>query len=176
MADIIAETGLSAGAIYNHFTSKEEIIVSVATTLLRGRLLRPIEESEAADGQLAPVDLITQGIGVLRDTTYDGENPLGGLIIQFWAEGVVNATLLELMQEQMRSIRSELLGPVRRWAQEVHGLTAERADEWAEQASQIFISVMIGFIVQQVIFPDFDVDSYLADARLTVGSITPPTA
>lgn len=174
MADIIAEAGLSAGAIYNHFKSKEEIIVSVATTLLRGRLLRMIDASEAAGELLSPADLIARGLGLLRDSTYDGEKPLGGLIIQFWAEAVANPTLLELMQEQMRSIRGELLAPTQQWAQDAHGLTPERAAAWAEQASQIFIAVIIGFIVQQVIFPDFDADNYIANARLAVGSITPP--
>ena len=43
MADIIAESGLSAGAIYGHYESKEALLSTVAGRILsaRGSELRP---------------------------------------------------------------------------------------------------------------------------------------
>src|SRR5690349_24128257 len=38
MADIIAESGLSAGAIYGHFESKQQIALAVAQRVLGARL------------------------------------------------------------------------------------------------------------------------------------------
>ena len=38
MADIIAESGLSAGAIYGHFASKGDIILDVATRVVGARV------------------------------------------------------------------------------------------------------------------------------------------
>ena len=38
MADIIAESGLSAGAIYGHFESKQQIAYAVAERVLGNRL------------------------------------------------------------------------------------------------------------------------------------------
>src|SRR6478736_8387639 len=43
MADVIAEAGLSAGAVYLYFRSKDDIIVAVATQVfggIEGRLLQ----------------------------------------------------------------------------------------------------------------------------------------
>ncbi len=39
MAEIIAESGLSAGAIYGHYPSKDAIIVDVASRVVGNRIL-----------------------------------------------------------------------------------------------------------------------------------------
>jgi AcrR family transcriptional regulator len=171
MSDIIAASGLSAGAIYNHFRSKEEIMVSTAVGLIKDRLVRAVETDP--DDVMSPADLVSTGLGVLQRATVDDEKPITGLILQFWAEGVVNPKLLELMRQEMTSIRQALLTPIKRWARREYGLSPARADRWAERNSQLFISVITGYIIQREIFPSFDSRSYIADAVKLVQTITP---
>lgn len=171
MADIIAASGLSAGAIYNHFRSKEAIIVATAVGVIKDRMLVVVEADP--DDQLSPADLFGTAIGVLKRATVDDEKPITGLLIQFWGEAVVNPKLLAMMQEEMQVIRGTLLDPVRRWARRQHGLSAARASRWAERTSQVLISLVVGFVVQREIFPGFDERSYVAEAERALQALTP---
>ena len=165
MADIIAESGLSAGAIYNHFRSKEEITVSVATSLIRGRLLSALQQHESAGEEMSPVHMVEVALHTVRTTTVDDDRPLSLLIMQFWAEATVNPTMLELMQHEIASIKKSIQSPLKRWATQEAGLSARRGGRWAEETAQVMMSMLIGFVVQRSLFPDFDEASYAKTAR-----------
>jgi AcrR family transcriptional regulator len=173
MADIIAASGLSAGAIYNHYRSKEELTVAVAASLVRGRLQAALQALDVDHAAPAPDRLVRAALDSIRSAPAQDHTPLGTLILQFWAEATVNPTMLALMQEQMLGIKEMFLDPVRRWAREQHGLTARRADRWSEEISQVLISIMIGFVVQRSLFPGFDENAYLRSATGVVGAGTP---
>lgn len=173
MADIIAESGLSAGAIYNHFRSKQEITVSVGASVIKGRLLGAVDELEAEGGPIGPGRLIGRALAELNRTTVVDGLPVGALVIQLWAEAVVDEKLLALMQGQVRTIRASFIGPIKRWAREQHGLSATRATRWAEEISQILIAMATGYVIQLSLFPDFDPEEYIADAEKIISGITP---
>lgn len=173
MADIIAESGLSAGAIYNHFRSKQEITVSVGVSVIKGRLLGAVEELEAEGGPIGPGRLIARALEELsRGSTIEGR-PLEGLIIQLWAEAAVDDKLLALMQGQIRTIRKSFIGPVKRWAREEHGLSAARAARWSEEVSQILIAMATGYVIQRALFPDFEPRKYIVDVEKMISQLTP---
>ncbi|QGN33282.1 TetR family transcriptional regulator [Microlunatus sp. Gsoil 973] len=173
MSDIINESGLSAGAIYNHFRSKQEITVSVAATVIKGRLLGAVEQLEAEGGTVGPGRLIGRALEELNQTSVTDGLPLHRLVIQLWAEAVVDEKLLALMQEQIRSIRASFIRPIKRWAREEHGLSAARAARWSEEISQILIAMASGYVIQRALFPDFDPKKYVADAEKMISGITP---
>jgi AcrR family transcriptional regulator len=173
MADIIKESGLSAGAIYNHFRSKQEITVSVGASVIKGRLLGAVEELEAEGGPIGPGRLIGRALGELNRTTVVDGLPLGALVIQLWAEAVVDDKLLALMQEQMRTIRASFIGPSTNWAQTEHGLSHAQATAWSEEISQLLIALATGFVIQRSLFPDFEPEKYLGDAERMISGITP---
>lgn len=173
MADIIIESGLSAGAIYNHFRSKQEITVSVAVSVIKQRLLGAVQELEAEGGPVGPGLLIGRTLDVLnRNSTIEGR-PLEGLIIQFWAEATVDDKLLALMQEQIRTIRAAFIGPVKRWAREEHGLSAARAAKWSDEVSQLLIAMATGYVVQRALFPDFEPRKYIVDVEKMISQLAP---
>ena len=58
MADIIAASGLSAGAIYGHYASKEELFAAAARQVLSARTVE-LEDLRAEQGPLA----MTMGLG-----------------------------------------------------------------------------------------------------------------
>lgn len=171
MADIIAESGLSAGAIYNHFKSKDEITVSVAASLVRGRLLATMQEVQQDGRTLRPSEMIEIALTTIRDASIEGDTPLSQLIMQFWAEAAVNPAVLALMQEQMTAIKGSFIDPLRTWARTSAGLTARRAARWADETIQVLIAIMSGYVIQRNVFPDFDESSYFKTALATVRAI-----
>lgn len=173
MADIIKESGLSAGAIYNHFRSKQEITVSVGASVIKGRLLGAVDELEAEGGPIGPGRLIGRALDELDRTAVVDGLPVGSLIVQLWAEAVVDEKLLALMHEQVRTIRSGFIGPVKRWAREEHGLSAAQAARWSDEISQILIAMATGYVIQRALFPDFEPKKYIADAEKIISKITP---
>ncbi|GAB3924577.1 hypothetical protein GCM10011575_03800 [Microlunatus endophyticus] len=172
MSDIIAESGLSAGAIYNHFKSKQEITVSVGATLIKGRVLEAVQALESEAGPVGPGQLLGRALRELDSGRVD-DQPLSAVIIQLWAEAVVDETLMVLMQQQIRTIRTGFVGPIKRWAREVHGQTPARAARWADEVSQLLISMATGYVIQRALFPDFDRRKYIADAQRIITSMTP---
>lgn len=173
MADIISESGLSAGAIYNHFRSKQEITVSVGAAVIKGRLLGAVDELEAEGGPIGPGRLIGRALRELDQSTVIDGLPVGSLVVQLWAEAAVDPKLLTLMQDQVRSIRSSFVGPVKRWAREEHGLSAAQAARWSDEISQILIAMATGYVIQRTLFPDFEPKKYIADAEKIISRLTP---
>lgn len=173
MADIITESGLSAGAIYNHFRSKQEITVSVGVSVIKGRLLGAVEELEAEGGPIGPGRLIGRALEELNRSSMIEGRPLEGLIIQLWAEAAVDDKLLALMQGQIRTIRTAFIGPVKRWARDEHGLSAAQAAKWSEEVSQILIALATGYVIQRALFPDFEPRKYIVDVEKMISQLTP---
>ena len=82
MADIIAESGLSAGAIYGHFESKQQIAVAVAQRVLGNRLVEL--KGQMQGGALPNPDEVIAFItaGIQRDL------PDPRVLVQLWGESV----------------------------------------------------------------------------------------
>ena len=85
----------------------------------------------------------------------------------------VDERLRTLMQGQMKTIRTGFIGPMKRWARQVHGLSPARAGRWSEETSQILISMTTGYVIQRALFPDFDRRKYIADAEKIISNIAP---
>jgi AcrR family transcriptional regulator len=163
MADIIAESGLSAGAIYGHYKSKDELVHSAVTDLLDLRYSTIVEQSRGPNvpppGQmmLAFLDSIESQVGNL------------GLLVQVWGQAVLDPTsrtattaigtrLVELWREYLAD-----------WFANGLELPAAEAADAAVRFAPIYLGVMQGCIVQSAIVPTFDRAGYLA----TVSTILP---
>jgi AcrR family transcriptional regulator len=159
IADIIAESGLSAGAIYGNFANKQEIVLSVAERVLGGRV---VELRDVASRETLP----TPG-QVLRLTlsglTRDLDNT--GAIVQIWGAAAVDDSLGELVLTIVDRLRESWLGYLSAWARSAEGLAEAEAWAWAESMLPVMIGLAQGFIVQGAIFPGFDAENYLTRAE-----------
>src|SRR6188472_2847933 len=84
MADIIAESGLSAGAIYGHFESKQQLIVEVARRVL-GNRVDELGAMSHADEMPSPGQAVGFLVKSVADEFIDAK-----LIVQFWGEAVTD--------------------------------------------------------------------------------------
>lgn len=155
MADIIAESGLSAGAIYGYFSSKKELIREVAASLLAGRR----GELIAADMErvLSPAEIVA-----MIATGFGREAPLAALI-QAWGEATVDHEIRDSLLEGLETMRVVIVHALTRWAAtQPDGSPAATAPEaWAERSAPVLISILPGFALQSSLVPGFDSAQFL---------------
>jgi TetR/AcrR family transcriptional regulator, transcriptional repressor of aconitase len=159
MADIIAESGLSAGAIYGHFESKQQIAYAVAERVLGnrlGELAAQMRGSKLPDPDQV-VAIITEGMR--RDLT----DP--SLLLQLWGESVHDEEIRSLVSSVFAEVKANLTPYLAGWAQQKRGLSPEESIGWAETALPVMLAFAQGYIVQSALLPEFDRERYLAAIR-----------
>src|SRR5215475_13125799 len=100
MQDIVEESGLSPGAIYNYFASKEEIIEAIADE--RHAREQQMIVARSSDGALAA--LVQIGRDFLDSLRDPAERKRRRVTLQLWAEALRNPRVL-------RTVRRGILGP-----------------------------------------------------------------
>lgn len=156
MAEIIAESGLSAGAIYGHFPGKSDIIVDVATNVVGSRIV-DVERLAATDPMPTPAQIVRVLMaGILKD--------LGspGILVQLWGEAITDPTVREIATGVLGRLRTVYAGYISLWHQREHGRKPAEADSIAEEQVLLFVAATQGFILQASLLADFDTDAYLA--------------
>jgi AcrR family transcriptional regulator len=158
MAEIIAESGLSAGAIYGYFASKSEIVMAVATKVVGARVvdidnlakLEPMPEPSTVVRML--LDGLLASIG----------QP--AVLVQVWGEAATDPSLLELCVEIFASLQNALVAYLALWQETQHGLSPAEAKRVADTQAPLFLSAVQGFIVQDSLLNTFDREQYLSTA------------
>ena len=155
MAEVIAESGMSAGAIYGYFAGKSEIVLAAATKIIGAR----IEDLEYL-GHLDPMPDPTIVVRRLLDGVLTA---LGRptLLLQVWGEAATDTALLELCAGVFDGLRDALTLYLTRWQRFEHGLEEKEARRVAIAQAPLFLSAVQGFIVQDSLFADFDREEYL---------------
>lgn len=156
MADIIAESGLSAGAIYGHFDSKADIILAVSQKVI-GERMGELETLAATVPMPPPASLVRVVMsGMLKD--------LGrpAMIVQLWGQGVTESAVLAMTVQVMGQLRRACADYISLWHQREHGRTRAEADAIGDSQAALFLAAAQGFIVQAALFDDFDREQYLA--------------
>jgi AcrR family transcriptional regulator len=141
MVEIVKESGVSPGAIYNYFDSKEEIIEAIA----EGR--REVELALIAEATQA--DTVVDALRRLRDAFFgDLKNPKERLrrrlSIQLWAEAQRNPRILKLVRgsfEGPLKMLSGILAEAQR-----RGEISEKVD--AEATARFLIGAFFGLVLQ----------------------------
>jgi len=162
MADIIAASGLSAGAIYGYFDSKQELAIAVARRAIEGRVADVLAASDAHP--LSPSELLrTLSEGFDRD----GVSP--GLIVQLWGVGASDPAFQQIARAAFDQLSAMFIAKIADWAVATRGMTHDEAQRWAAQILPALLAFGQGLILQSAIMPDFDRERYLAAVRLVLG-------
>jgi AcrR family transcriptional regulator len=159
MADIIAESGLSAGAIYGHFEGKQQLALAVAQRIL-GNRMSEFGDRIAATGELpAPSAMLRM---MMTGLTRDVRDP--GVLVQLWGEAVTDPELSRMIGPVFAEVQG-VMGPyLERWARERRGLGAEAA-AWATEMVPVFLGLGQGYIIQSALLPEFDAEAYFHGVR-----------
>lgn len=160
MREIYAEAGLSPGAIYHYFDSKDDIIE--ASFIFDHQRSLPVFERaiDDPDPMVALDHLIDFFFAGLESAAALGANKVN---IQGWAEALVNPRLLVPLQATLHDFRNLLAQLIRR-GQEAGDIDPQ-VDPQA--AGEVIISAYFGLYLQKAIDPDLDVGQY-KDALLAL--------
>jgi AcrR family transcriptional regulator len=153
MRDIYAEAGLSPGAIYHYFSSKDEIIE--ASFIFDYQRSRPIFEQAAANADpLAAIDDLLQFFyGGLETAAALGADRVN---IQGWGEALFNPRLLSPLRIFFHDFQELLAGLVRR--AQAAGNIDERFDP--EATGEVVLASFLGLYLQKAMIPELEVGRY----------------
>jgi TetR/AcrR family transcriptional regulator, transcriptional repressor of aconitase len=141
MQDLFAESGLSAGAVYRHFTSKDEMILAIAEENMRDVLDITVAVAVSRQGRSLG-EVMAELLDVIRAKT--AEEGVAGLAVLVWGEAMRNRSLADKLDHLMGGIRAILVTLVRE-NQERGGLPASAT---AEGIAATMLSVLPGYILQ----------------------------
>jgi AcrR family transcriptional regulator len=131
MADLVAESGLSTGAIYRYFKGKDEIVIAVC------------EEGSEAFPTALTIEAVTDFLEHVRVLARDEGH--ARLTAQIYAEAAVSPALAKVVRRQLDRLRSAL----------VELIPDGRRDE-AEAIAEAFVALSSGYSQQLSVRGDLD--------------------
>lgn len=155
MADIIEESGLSAGAIYGHFAGKKELFAAVAARVLEART-SDLEARRAQGEPLTPGEVIATLLDGMR------REPFSHVLVQLWAEAAVDPDIRALAQGVLARLRGAVQARIAEWAGAEPGRVDGDPDAWAARLAPVVLGLGPGFMIQRELVDDFDEAAYLA--------------
>jgi len=149
MDDIIRSSGLSAGAVYSYFASKDELILAAVTGSLASlaALVEPLLRAEP----LPSPDRFVSDIAAAVDAfTERGGYDLKRIALLGWSEAQRNERLRQIMRTSYTAFRSNLAGVVARW--KGAGMLGKDADP--VDVAKLLMSLVLGYVVQSALIGD----------------------
>ncbi|MFB9235078.1 TetR/AcrR family transcriptional regulator [Plantactinospora siamensis] len=163
MQDVIAEAGLSMGAVYRYFRSKNELIASIAEATIGGAQV--IFDELAAQ---RPTPTLIEALGrtleyVDREASDDG---VLRIAIQVWAEAQRDPALAEFVADKYATFRRRYAELARR-ARDSGELPP---DTDPEQVGAALFGLVPGYFTQRLLTGEPDRHTYLAGVRSLLGA------
>jgi AcrR family transcriptional regulator len=165
MADVIRESGLSAGAVYGYFKSKEDIVAAIAEDAL-GTIDDLFERILATDEPLSPLAALE---ATLNHVVAVAEAPGGDVTrvaVQAWAEALRNDAILQTARGKYCQLRNHFLEVARR--AQADGTVDADADP--RDIAQVMFGMVPGFVLQRLLIGDVTPASYTAGLRALLRS------
>ncbi|WP_203710001.1 TetR/AcrR family transcriptional regulator [Asanoa siamensis] len=161
MQDVIAEAGLSVGAVYRYFKSKNDLITAIAESVI-GDASTMFEELARHEPPLSPTEAVERAVTfVERETGPDG---LLRIALQVWAEAMRDPALAEFVGNAYSRMRGHF----------VHLATRARdagqlpADADVEAIGAVLFGMVPGYALQRMLSNGPDAKTYAAGLRTLV--------
>ncbi|HEY8472149.1 MAG TPA: TetR/AcrR family transcriptional regulator [Natronosporangium sp.] len=159
MQDVIAEAGLSVGAVYRYFKSKDEIRVAVAEQTV-GAITAAVAAIAQHDPPLPVAEAMTRLMAVLEPPLAEPDSA-ARLAVHSWAEALRDPSFAEFVGQAYRTLRDQFTTIAQR-AQAAGELPAA-ADPAAIGA--VLFGLLPGYVLQRVITGTPDQATFVAGLR-----------
>ena len=151
MDDIIRASGLSAGAVYSYFPSKEELIFAAVTTSLAG-LRDRVDALLDRPALPAPGALVREiALEVARFADRD-DYDLRRVALLGWAETQRSERLRRVMRDAYLAFRGRLAATAESWTES----GALPVGTESQAVAKLLLAQILGFVVQSAIIGDID--------------------
>jgi AcrR family transcriptional regulator len=131
MTDLVAESGLSIGAIYRYFSSKDEIVAAIC------------EQSSGAFPTELTADAIQGFLEHVRTMARDHDH--ARLVAQIYAEAAISPALGVVVQQQLSDLRVAVID-----------LLPHHKDTDAARIAEGVVAVSVGYSQQLAVRGDLD--------------------
>ena len=147
MQDVLRESGLSAGAVYRYFPSKEAMIITIAEEGIAE--IRTVITEDPDKGLSVP-QLLERALLALAER--DDGDEIARIALQVWAEAARSDAVRERLAGAIRETRAVVAALIRR---------EDGPDVDAEARAAAFVALMPGYIQTRVILGDMDPARFL---------------
>ena len=163
MDDICREGGVSPGAVYRYFSSKEEIIEASC----EGCYSTDMSEVEAAL-KLGDTQQVLNELARLTfaDLTLPNSHVRLAVQVLWWSEAMRSPEMLESLRAQSVDSWKSLLAGVIARAQEQGEVNSELDPE---AAARVLLATWQGLVLQKALDPEVDVEGYVDAVRAMYG-------
>ncbi len=163
MHDLQAEAGVSAGAIYVYFRSKDDIVTAIAEDHL-DRLDHALEQALSGRDGASLRDTL---VGVLAAVERVAEGPSRGIAFDVWGEATRDGETGRIARERLGRSRERLVDAARR------AITAGElpvAADAEQTGAALFAACVPGYYTQRLVLGDGDPAAY-ADGLLAAVAV-----
>jgi TetR/AcrR family transcriptional regulator, transcriptional repressor of aconitase len=167
MQDVITEAGLSAGAVYRYFASKEEIVAAVATETM-AEVARAIADAARIEPPLPLDEVFANAFETLE--RQDDEYGIASLAVQVWGEAVRSPVVAERVTAAAREIHASLAAVVARH----QSLGTIDPEVPTAQVATVLRGLLPGFLAQRAVLGEVDAEGFRAGMRAIICAERPP--
>lgn len=161
MSDIIAESGLSAGAIYSHYASKDDLITSVAAEVFNPDRPQMDNRLSKPGSVMHPVDFAARLLaGVI------GELGTTNIVVQVWGQAAVDDSMRAVFMGVYERLYAAFRQQIVDWLHSERGVDVVDADARADALTRLLIGLVQGGMIQLTFNDRFDLEGYFDSARL----------
>lgn len=160
MTDILTEAEVSAGALYGHFTSKNEIIAAVAEDVI-GQLADRLEPIATQVPSPSIDQMVVQMINSLEEFAF-GSDGIARLAPSVWAEALRDDELAAVTRnkyDEIHALFSRLIAERKK-------TQATLGDIDESEAARLLVSTLMGYLLQRLLVGHIDPTDYAAGLRL----------
>jgi TetR/AcrR family transcriptional regulator, transcriptional repressor of aconitase len=165
MADVIAESGLSAGAVYRYFDGKAALVEATADRAL-GAVGGTLAELLAADEAVHPVDAVERILETVERMAASEPTDISRIALMAWAESLRSHDIHKVTNSAMTRLRGSLAELTLK-ARDA-GRLAPTADPGV--VAMVMMSLVVGWVVQGHIAGVADRKIYLEGIRDLLGA------
>ncbi|MGI8664516.1 MAG: TetR/AcrR family transcriptional regulator [Jatrophihabitans sp.] len=158
MQDLFAEAGLSSGAVYRYFASKDEMIIAIAAENMQDVV--SMIHAVATQRHGTSVGTVLGDVLAIVQAKH-AQDGLGGLAVLVWAEVLRNPSLAGQFTELLIRMRTDVAEVVR-----VHQRCGDLpADVPPAAVATVLMSIVPGYILQLALLGPAAVDGAVDAVR-----------
>lgn len=146
MDDVIRASGLSAGAVYQYFRSKDELIVAAAGEALAE--IRATLDGLGTTPSGSPAGAVVEVLRTVPFIHVDGAVDVPRIALNGWTEALRNPELHALVRDGYATFRAQIAALLGAWRDE----GAVRADLDPDATAPVLLSIVLGYVVQRALF------------------------
>jgi AcrR family transcriptional regulator len=155
MADVIAESGMSAGAVYRYFASKDELVRAIVDRVLAGAVARfDVWLGEQTDPD--PAEAVATAVDLVATAAARGPVDVTRVAVQAWGEALRNPAVHDVVRGAYGTIRGYFLQVAVR--AQAAGRLPRDADP--RELAAAMLSLVLGFLLQRLLLGDVATEAY----------------